>query len=81
MRMLLRREIAGWEETGFDASAWRAVETEPHDEAIAFQPYPCEQVTAVDSVQPLAMTEPTPGAFVFDLGQNFAGVASLRVRK
>ncbi|MBK8979413.1 MAG: family 78 glycoside hydrolase catalytic domain [Planctomycetes bacterium] len=41
--------------------------------------HPGPPVVAFAELAPVARTEPTPGAWVFDLGQNFAGVARLRV--
>ena len=78
--MLPHREMPGWDQAGYDASSWHAVDIEPHEAAVAFQPYPCEQIIAVDTVRPLAVTEPTPGAYVFDMGQCFAGIATLKVQ-
>ncbi len=77
----MRREMPGWDKSGFDASSWHAVDNEPHEAAVTFQPYPCEQIVAVATVRPLAVTEPTPGAYVFDMGQNFGGIASIKVQK
>ena len=31
-------------------------------------------------IKPVKLTEPKPGVFVFDMGQNFAGFAELSVR-
>ena len=74
------REMPGWDQAGFDAGGWRDVQLEPHGPEVAFQPYPSEPVVAIDSIRPISMSEPAPGAHVFDIGQNFAGVVSLRVR-
>ncbi len=43
--------------------------------------YPCPSVRVVESLPALAITEPQPGIYVFDLGRNFAGVVRLRVQE
>jgi len=73
-----RREIDGWSRAGFDDSRWSAVDVTPAIEA-AIQPYPTDPVGVIGTFPPVSITEPTPGAWVLDLGQNFAGVARLRV--
>jgi alpha-L-rhamnosidase len=68
----------GWNTAGFDDRTWRraARATEPVGPLQA-QPQPPIRVTA--TITPTAVTEPAPGVFIFDLGQNFAGWASLTV--
>jgi alpha-L-rhamnosidase len=41
--------------------------------------HPGPPVEVYAELKPVAITQPKPGAFVFDLGQNFAGVARLKV--
>ncbi len=74
-----RLELAGWNEPGFDDSGWTAtaVVDEPSlDKLVAQQ---AEPVQITQEIKPVAVTEPKPGVFVFDLGQNFTGWARLRV--
>jgi alpha-L-rhamnosidase len=71
-----RRETDGWNVAGFDDGAWRHAAPAPEPVgALQAQPQPPIKVTATFS--PSAMSEPTPGVFIFDMGQNFAGWASL----
>jgi alpha-L-rhamnosidase len=44
------------------------------------QAYSGPPIRATEELQPVAVTEPQPGVFIFDLGQNFSGVARLQVR-
>lgn len=37
-------------------------------------------VRITETLKPVAVAEPKPGVFVFDMGKNFAGVARIRVR-
>ncbi|MDG4860378.1 alpha-L-rhamnosidase [Streptomyces sp. T-3] len=73
-----RLETAGWTRAGFDDSRWAAVE--PVDGVQA------ALIAEVDGPVRLArdiaakkVTEPKPGVFVFDLGQNMVGAVRLRV--
>jgi alpha-L-rhamnosidase len=43
------------------------------------QAFPGEPVRALEQIKPVAITEPKPGTYIFNLGQNFAGVIRLRV--
>ena len=70
---------AGWNAPGFDDSAWSAVTlrsgTLPQ---IVAQVDP--GVTVQQELRPVTITQPKPGVWVADLGQNFAGWDRLRVR-
>jgi alpha-L-rhamnosidase len=77
-----RREQAGWDAPGFDAQEWTPADTgltghkgELGD--LVAQNGPTVQV--MQEIEPLEMTEPEPGKFVFDLGQNIVGNVRLRV--
>ncbi len=74
-----RREQPGWSEAGFDGAAWaqaQAGETPPA--RLVAQTSPPLRITG--TLVAKSVTEPKPGVFVFDFGQNFAGVAQLCVR-
>jgi alpha-L-rhamnosidase len=71
-----RREADGWNVAGFDDGSWRHAAPAPEPVgALQAQPQPPIRVTATFS--PIAMSEPAPGVFIFDMGRNFAGWASL----
>jgi alpha-L-rhamnosidase len=75
-----RREQAGWDRPGFDDSDWTAAvrADAPVLGPLRAQDAPPIRVTRI--LKPVALTEPKPGVFVFDLGQNFAGWVQLRAR-
>ncbi len=74
-----RRETPGWDLPGFDDSAWSAAqEANPPGGTLSAQMMP--PIRVVDSIVPQSMTNPQPGVYVYDLGQNFTGWARLRVR-
>ncbi|HEX8200961.1 MAG TPA: family 78 glycoside hydrolase catalytic domain, partial [Isosphaeraceae bacterium] len=73
-----RREVDGWDRPDFDDSRWDPVDVGAELRP-AVQSHPGPPVVAIGEFQPKAITEPRPGVFVCDLGQNFAGVARLTV--
>jgi alpha-L-rhamnosidase len=42
--------------------------------------YPGPPVRQIQEIKPIAITEPTNGVYIFNLGQNFAGVVRLKVK-
>ncbi|MBN1443745.1 MAG: family 78 glycoside hydrolase catalytic domain, partial [Planctomycetes bacterium] len=74
-----RLEMPGWCETGFDDGAWESVATGA-ELSPAIEPHPGPPVVAVGESPPVRITEPEKGAYVLDLGRNFAGHARLKVR-
>lgn len=74
-----RREMPRWNTAGFDAAAWRpATVREVPAGPLKSCPFPGLAVTT--ELKPVKLTEPKPGVFVFDLGQNIAGWVRLRVK-
>jgi alpha-L-rhamnosidase len=74
-----RRELPGWDSPGFDDSAWSAAEIlEGSKGILSAQMMP--PVRVIDSMVPAGLTNPRPGVYVYDMGQNFSGWAELRVR-
>lgn len=72
-------ERAGFDDPGFDDSRMAAVEIDtalgPRLEFLA-----CEPARIVVELRPIAVREPKPGVFVFDLGQNMVGWCRLKIR-
>lgn len=68
----------GWDTPGFDTSDWQpATLAEPRTRLEAeIAPRMAVQI----DLTPVAVNEPTPGTFIFDLGQNIVGWVRLRVR-
>lgn len=68
----------GWDEAGFNDSAWdRTTLVEPPDAEIVAQRRPA--IRRQETIAPLTITQPEPGVHVVDFGQEFAGVCRLRV--
>ena len=74
-----RAEQPGWMQTGFDASSWHdaVVLPAPPGRMIASD-IPPIRITA--TLKPVAITQPAPDIYIFDLGQNYAGWTRLRVQ-
>jgi alpha-L-rhamnosidase len=74
-----RLAVSGWDSPGFDDGAWAApvVRTEA---APAMVSQVDNGVTVQQEFRPIAVTQPKPGVWVFDLGQNFTGWNRLAVR-
>ena len=76
-----RLEMPGWDTVGFDASAWTAVQVGDAGSAttvpLVVQDDPPVRLT--EELAAKSVTQPTPGSYVFDLGQNMVGWARLKV--
>jgi alpha-L-rhamnosidase len=73
-----RLEIPGWDAPGFNDSTWQAAQAaESPGGVLSAQMMPAIRV--VDTLVPIGMTNPRPGVYVYDLGQNFSGWGRLRV--
>ena len=73
-----RLKQPGWDTAAFAASGWKsALEIEPKPVAIDAQDYP--SIREERTVAAKTVTEPKPGVYVYDFGQNLAGVERLRV--
>ncbi len=71
-----RLEIPGWDLPGFDDSSWRAVVAAP-DGVGELRGQMLPPIRKTRTLQPVQITEPKPGVFIFDMGQNFAGWVTL----
>jgi alpha-L-rhamnosidase len=74
-----RREIPGWSTAGFDASAWKAPSIGEPTSAL-LQSYPGDPARKHEQIEAKKITEPVPGTYIFDLGQNMVGWVRLKVR-
>jgi len=68
----------GWDSFGFDDSRWGPVDVGTELTPVV-QSHPAQPVRAFAELKPRTIKEPKPGAYVFDLGQNFAGNIRLKV--
>ncbi len=74
-----RRELGAWSEPGAGSRGWREADVFPAYRGI-LEPKVNEPPRVTQTLRPRRITEPRPGAFVFDFGQNIAGLCRLAVR-
>jgi alpha-L-rhamnosidase len=73
-----RKEMAGWSAPGFDASQWQPAQgvSDPGG-VLAAQMIP--PIRVIETLKPITLTQPKPGVWVFDMGQNMVGWCRLKV--
>jgi alpha-L-rhamnosidase len=74
-----RLEQLGWDTDSFDDAHWSEVQiadSSPSHLVAQISP----PIRATQILAPRAITQPKPGVYVFDFGQNFAGWCRLRVK-
>lgn len=72
-----RLEKPGWDTAGYDDSGWNPVLTGGGPKGV-LRAGTTPPIKVMETIKPVAVTEPRPGLFVFDLGQNLAGWVRLR---
>ena len=73
-----RLEKTGWNTPTYNDANWQSAQVvEPVKGVLSAQIAPPIKVT--QTIAPVKVTQPSPGVWVFDLGQNIAGVPELRV--
>ena len=74
-----RREMPGWDSAGFNDTNWTPAQmvAAPGGKLVAQMMDP---IRVTGTLKPIAITEPKPGVFIFDLGQNMVGWCRLTVR-
>jgi alpha-L-rhamnosidase len=73
-----RMEMPGWCQPKFDDSNWQPAQlVKPAAPVLSAQIG--EPIRVMDTLHPIAITNPKPGMYIFDMGQNMAGWCRLRV--
>ncbi|NIA31840.1 MAG: family 78 glycoside hydrolase catalytic domain, partial [Actinobacteria bacterium] len=74
-----RKEMPGWSEPGFNDAGWQKAElVEKPSQVLSAQPN--EPIKVMDTLHPVAVFQPKPGMFIFDMGQNMVGWVRLKVK-
>jgi alpha-L-rhamnosidase len=74
-----RMELGGWDRASFDDSKWQPVQlVQPPGGRLDAQMLEPMRVTQV--LKPVAITNPKPGMYLVDFGQNLYGMVRLKVR-
>ncbi len=73
-----RKELINWSSVGYNDEKWQYAKTvsSPQGKVVAQM---IEPIRVTQTIKPISITEPKPGVFVFDLGQNIVGWCKLRV--
>jgi alpha-L-rhamnosidase len=74
-----RREQRGWNTAQFSDAAWKSAQAiQPNEPEINAQDYP--PIRMEMELHAKSVTEPKPGVYVLDFGQNMAAIPALRVQ-
>jgi alpha-L-rhamnosidase len=73
-----RLEVKGWDRVGLDESQWVPVGVRD-ESSRKLESQVMEPVRQLSELKPKKITEPKPGCWVYDLGQNMVGVVRLQV--
>jgi alpha-L-rhamnosidase len=73
-----RDEISGWDQPGLEDSTWSNVSM-PDEKAVPLDAQVSQPVRETGTFVPIKLTEPAPGKWTFDLGQNMVGVVRLKI--
>jgi alpha-L-rhamnosidase len=77
-----RKEMPGWDAPGFDDAKWKKAQSAAADLRIGQLVWQRDEpIRVTQELAAVRVTEPKPGVFVFDLGQNIAGWCRLQVRE
>ncbi len=74
-----RLESPGWNQPGYDDSAWRPV-SQADGVSGGLQCRPVQPIRVLGTLLPASRSEPQPGVYLFDFGQNFAGWVRLKIQ-
>ncbi len=74
-----RLEQPGWDKPGFNDESWQPVALGAELAPSIIRAHPAPPVRRISERPGAPPTQPKPGIYVFDLGQNFAGFARLQV--
>ncbi len=74
----LEEKVDGWDCPGFDDKDWAKVST-PEVEDMLVEAYPGVTVQEIMEIPAKSISEPQPGVYVYDLGQNLVGGIRLKI--
>lgn len=75
-----RLEENGWNTAGFDDRNWKKAEVFADKSARKIQVYPGPPVKVTQTLKVVKHTDRKDGTFMFDFGQNFAGIVRLQLK-
>ncbi|MCM1441028.1 MAG: glycoside hydrolase family 78 protein, partial [Roseburia sp.] len=75
-------EQAGYDKAGYEGSTWKAAEeNQVKKEYLTIPMYgkANEPIVCAETLMPVSVSEPVPNTYVYDFGQNFAGICRIKV--
>lgn len=75
-----RMEQEGWNKPGFDESAWKNAVKVPEAMGKLVSQSTVPPIRVVKPRTAVSMTNPAPGTYLYDFGQNFSGWARLKIK-
>ncbi|WP_317236162.1 family 78 glycoside hydrolase catalytic domain [Niabella hibiscisoli] len=75
-----RREIKGWNKSGFNMNGWQPVQTYADKAEREMQVYPGNPVKVFDTLTGKKITLIGKDKYIVDFGQNFSGIVRLNVK-
>ena len=74
-----RMDMPGWSVGGFDDSRWLPIEKTKAPEG-KLEAQLNRNIQVMETILPVAVTEPKPGIFILDMGQNMVGRLRIKVK-
>ncbi len=74
-----RREMQGWNQPGFDESVWQQASVVKGPAGVLAAQM-IEPIQVTENIKPVKVTEPKPGVYIIDMGQNMVGWCRLTVQ-
>jgi len=74
-----RRELPGWDSADYEDGAWQGATVDTAVKANLLA-HPGEPMRRIEQIKARSVTEPQPGVYVFDLGQNLVGWTRIKAR-
>ncbi len=74
------KEVTDWCSVGCSAQGWEAVlcnQAAQRYQELPFSPKVTESIKCIYTLTPVSLSEPIPGVFVYDFGEEFSGFVSL----
>ena len=72
-----RRQQAGWDTAAFSDASWHPVQVvQPHEPELVWQSF--QPIRKAETLPAKSVTNPSPGTYVYDFGQNLAGFVRLQ---
>jgi alpha-L-rhamnosidase len=70
-------EFDNWSQTGFDDTSWKQANVYPDKAGRLIESYPGDPVQVHSEIRPISVDSRGDGTYIFNMGQNFAGVVRL----